>query len=132
MWKIEKVSRWKDKKFYYFAVCQNKTHGKVMLCRVPKKSTRQSISLPCAKKKHTAKHIFVVCCIFVVCAHGKEIICRMSDKKHTLNFLTHSKHEVSCSDVWQRRSYGGGRGEGHNFESTVSERSTQGIWTLSF
>jgi len=37
----------------------------LLLCRV-------------AKKKHTAKYIFVVYYIFAVCAHG-----RVSDRKHT-------------------------------------------------
>jgi len=67
MWKVEKVSRWEDNFFYYFAVCQNKTHGKILFCRVSQKNTRQSISLLWAKKKHTVKSDFVVCFIFAMC-----------------------------------------------------------------
>ena len=67
MWRVETVSKWEDKKNYCFAVCQKKTHGKPWLCRVSQKSTRQSISLPCAlilrvfSWAHSAKIMFAVC-----------------------------------------------------------------------
>ena len=32
-----------------------------MLCRVSRKHTRQTISLPCAKKKDTANYFFAMC-----------------------------------------------------------------------
>ena len=50
-----------------FAVCQKKTHGKVFLCRVLKKSTQQRMTLPCALVlscvflAHSAKIMFAVC-----------------------------------------------------------------------
>ena len=62
----------RQKKFYCFAVCQKKVHGKIFLCRVSKK-THGKVMLcrvsqkSCAKKKHTANHDFAVCFSFVVC-----------------------------------------------------------------
>ena len=64
---------------HVFAVCQKKAHGIVWLCRVP-------------KKIH-----FTVCYIFTVCAHGQELLCHVSDKKHTANYRTHGKYAFSRS-----------------------------------
>ena len=58
--------------------------------------------LPCAKIRHTAKHIFAVCYIFAVCAHDKEVVYRVFDKKHTANFPSHDKLEVSGSAFYCR------------------------------
>jgi hypothetical protein len=64
-------------------MCQNKTHGNChekahgKLCRV--------------KKKHKAKYVFAVYYIFAVCAHGKVVICRVPDRKHTANYRAHGK-----------------------------------------
>jgi len=35
--------------------------------------------------------------VFVV-AHGKTVLCRVPDKKHTVNNKTHGKHGFSRSD----------------------------------
>ena len=48
MWRVEKISKWEDKKKF--------------------------IALPCAKKKHTANHDFAVC---HKKAHGKVFLCRV-------------------------------------------------------
>jgi len=84
----------RQKKIYYFAVCQNKTHGKV---RVSKKHTANYFFAVC-KKKHMAKHVSTVCYIFAVCTHGKEVLCRVPNKKHTVNYQAHRKGPVSGSD----------------------------------
>jgi hypothetical protein len=35
-----------------------KTHGKVCVCRAPRKNAQQSLSLPCANAKPHGKHFF--------------------------------------------------------------------------
>ena len=39
----------------------------LLLCRVPKKSTQQTMTLPCVTNKLTANHDFAVCFGFAVC-----------------------------------------------------------------
>ena len=58
---------------YSFAVYQKKAHDNFILYREP---------------KHTAKRFFTVCYIFTVCAHGKEVFCRVPDRKHTTTWHT--------------------------------------------
>jgi len=53
-----------------------------------KKSTRQSMDLPC---------VFFKPGVFVV-AYGKVALCRVPDRKHTANNETHGKHRVSGSE----------------------------------
>ena len=43
------------------------------------------------QKKHTAKHDFAVYYIFAVCAHGKKIVWRVPNRKHTANYRAHGK-----------------------------------------
>jgi len=59
--------------------------------------------LPCVKKKHTAKYISTVCYIFTVCIHGKEVVRRLPDKKHTTNYRAHGKKPVFGSVCCVRR-----------------------------
>ena len=42
---------------------------------------------------------FAVCNIFTVCAHNKELLCQVLNKKHTANYRTHGKEPVSGSTV---------------------------------
>ena len=60
-----------------FTMCHEKTYGKVFFFAV-------------CKKKYTAKHVFAMCYIFAVCAHGKEVIYCVSDRKHVANYRAHS------------------------------------------
>ena len=80
----------------YFPVCQNNTHGKVAVCHkkahskvmlyhMPKKSTRQTTTLPCA---------LVLPCVFLSTL-GKTHVCRVPVNLH--NRGAHSKHQVSGS-----------------------------------
>jgi len=71
-----------------FAVCHKKTHGKVFLCRVLKKSTRQTMTLPCA---------LVLPCVFLSTL-GKNHVCRVPVNLHTANYGAHGKIEVSGSE----------------------------------
>ena len=73
---------------YFFAVCQIKAHGKVFLCRVPKKSTRQSMILSCA---------FVLPCVFLRIL-GKIDVCRVPVNLHTANCGAHVKSKFSSSE----------------------------------
>ena len=50
-------------------------------CARKKRTTKYSFAV--YQKKHTAKHIFTVCHIFAVCAHSKEVLCRVPGRKHT-------------------------------------------------
>ena len=56
---------------------KKKTHGKMPLCRVPKKDTRQNVSLPSAKKRHSAKTYFAECQKMSL---GKIHLCRVPKK----------------------------------------------------
>ena len=68
----------------YFAVCQEKTHGKVF-----------------AVCQHIVKRrfcrVFFLPCVFVV-AHGKVALCRVPDKKHTTKTQAHGKLAISGSE----------------------------------
>jgi len=70
-----------------FAVCQRKCIRQSLILLCAKNSTRQSMDLPCAFFK---PGVFVV-------AHGKVALCRVPDKKHTVNNKTHSKFGFSGS-----------------------------------
>ena len=81
MWRVEKVSKWEDKKNFIalscakkkhttnhdFAVCHKKTHGKVFLCRVLKKThgkpwlCRVLWFCRVFSWAHSAKIMFAVC-----------------------------------------------------------------------
>ena len=91
----------RQKKFYCFAVCQKHTHGKPWLCRVSQKSTRQSISLPCAKKS-TRQTMTLPCALVLPCVFlstlGKNYVCRVPVNLHTANYGAHGKIEVSGSE----------------------------------
>ena len=70
-----------------FAVCHKKAHGKIFLCRVLKKSTRQTMTLPCT---------LVLPCVFLSTL-GKNHVCRVPVNLHTANYGAHGKIEVSGS-----------------------------------
>ena len=57
------------------------------------------MTLPCAKKKHTAKHDFIVCYIFTECPHDIEVLCRVPDRKHMTNYRAHDKEPDFGSEV---------------------------------
>jgi len=59
----------------------------LLLCRVPKKSTRQTMTLPCA---------LVLPCVFLSTL-GKNYVCRVPVNLHTANYGAHGKIEVSGS-----------------------------------
>ena len=95
----------RQKKFYCFAVCQKKVHGKIFLCRVSKKthgkvflyrvlkkSTRQTMILPCA---------LILPCVFLSTL-GKIYVCRVPVNLHSANLGAHGKNEVSGSDARRR------------------------------
>ena len=69
-------------------LCANGKHmAKSWICCVPKKDTWQSINLPC---------VFFKPGVFVV-AHGKIALCRVPNKKHTVNNKAHGKFRFSGS-----------------------------------
>ena len=78
-----------QKKIIALPCAKKKAHGKPWLCRVSQKSTRQSISLPCA---------LVLPCVFLSTL-GKIHVCRVPVNLHTANYGAHGKIEVSGSEL---------------------------------
>ena len=62
----------------------------LLLCRVTKKSTRQTMTLPCA---------LVLPCVFLSTL-GKNHVCRVPVNLHTANYGAHGKIEVSGSEYF--------------------------------
>ena len=65
----------------------------LLLCRVPKKSTRQTMTLPCA---------LVLPCVFLSTL-GKNHVCCVPVNLRTANYGAHGKIEVSGSECTHDR-----------------------------
>ena len=81
-------------------------HGKMPLCRLSKKGTRQRHILPSAEKWHSAKYIFAECLKkhsakpFLQSAEKntwQSHLCRVPDKKHSAKLPALGKVPVSSS-----------------------------------
>jgi len=101
MWRVEKVSKWEDKKNLLLGRVPKKSTRQTMTLPCVKKSTRQSISLPCAKKS-TRQIMTLPCALVLPCVFlstlGKNHVCRVPVNLHTANYGAHDKIEVSGSD----------------------------------
>ena len=80
MWRVEKISKWEDKKKFIALPCA-------------KKNTRQTMTLPCA---------LVLPCVFLSTL-GKNHVCRVPVNLHTANYGAHGKIEVSGSEALKHR-----------------------------
>jgi hypothetical protein len=66
-----------------------KTHGKVCVCRAPRKNARQSLCLPCANAKTHAKYFF-----------GRAFFRRASLEKRTARHLFSVRPKKYARQIW--------------------------------
>jgi hypothetical protein len=111
-----------------------KTHGKVCVCRVPRKNARQSLCLPCANAKTHGKHFFGRTFFFSVrlwknARQSTSLLC--ARKIRTANIQAHGKYGVSRSES-QRISMlnWGGNGREHMQVHPLDRTDTSDNFTI--